>query len=337
MSIQQEPEAPSMISHTYEPGWKQAGLLGVWTVVTVLAVAAMLRAGLVMKALPPASLRQDPDSVILGTKGKMAREKDSAAVVFVGDSSCLVNVDMSTLLEAGGVRGVNLGLLSYLSIDSFGRIAQEAVKSRGQGKIVLVVHPEALRLAAVSPPHEKLLADIFDDKPVEIWGSPNPVARILGFDELKDRVGNRIIPEPLRGAFGAHYGFSIDLEKELLQSRGTMQEARTFNANGETASGEYRLATRIESECRGFRGRLPVGTRVRIIISPVPASIARKNHESQMDEFQARLESWLGADPWASKMPAVLPDTEFATVTHLLPEASIKYSRVLREKLIEWQ
>lgn len=325
-----------MISHTYEPGWKQAGLLGLWTVLTLLAVAATLQAGLSMKALPPASLRQDPDSVIIGTKGKMAREKDSASVVFVGDSSCLVNVDMATLLEAGGVRGVNLGLLSYLSIHSFGRIAQEAVKSRGQGRIVLVVHPDALRLAAVSLPHEKLLAAIFDDAPVEIWGSPNPVARILGFDEFRDRVMNRIIPEPLRGAFGAHYGFSGDLEKELLRSRGTMREARTFDPKLETASGEYRLATRIESECRGFRGRLPVGTRVRIIISPVPASIARKNHENQMDEFQARLESWLGADPWVSKMPSVLPDSQFATVTHLLQEASIQYSQVLRERLIEW-
>src|SRR4030095_8250589 len=111
-------------SHYYDTRWSDVIRNVLMTIAIVLAAGVVALAFGRSGLAPPSSYRSDPDSVIIATKAGLARTAD-ADVAFVGDSSCLVNMDMATLESAGKLRAVNLGTLSYLSIDSFGVLAQE--------------------------------------------------------------------------------------------------------------------------------------------------------------------------------------------------------------------
>lgn len=159
----------------------------------------------------------------------------------------------------------------------------------------------------------------------------------LGFDEFRVRVSDHWIPHPLKGAFGNRYGFTADLRDSLIHRKGTMDESARFDAQANHASAEYRLAPRIESECREFRSKLPEGTRIRVIVTPVPKSHALKSHEAKTREMQSQLEDWLGADKPAFDLPLVMPDADFGTVTHLTPEGAVRYSRLVGDALRSWK
>ena len=303
------------------------GVLGVFLAI-VLVLGGMSWGGF----LPDRALLADADSAILGAKAELASSSSMASgpsIAVVGDSSCLIDVDVPTL-RSEGVQAVNLGTLSYLGIDSFGRLAERFCGGRAGMRIVLVVHPEGLRSATTSPHHRAILEAALDRGvagPADL-----PLAAFVPsvFDGFRDRVLDRWIPTPLRGGLGARYGFTLDLRREVVSTGGTLEETAVFDprATG-PVSGDYRLARRIEGECRAFRALLPQEIRLEVLLTPVPASRALREHPQRMRELHRDLASWLDADPAVPPLPLVLPDFAFGTPTHLLPSAAREYSRQL--------
>lgn len=305
-----------------------------WTVVTfavlMILVWALVRSGL----LPEEAYLSNPDSAIISTKALLASRSPGKPIAFVGDSSCLINIDIPTL-KNHGIDAVNLGTLSYLSIDSFGRLAHRFCEGKPSPEIILVVHPECLRLAESSAEHRAIL-----ESAMSIQGSP--VEGLNGnrfqretFDGLRNRFLDRWIPTPLRGRMGSRYGFTGDLRSRLLATGGTMEETATFDPGSPHGSAEYRLAPRIRGECEAFRALLPKGVRVRLIVSPIPQSHALKSHQGTVSQIQKNVGSWLDAGSPGFSMPTVLPDSEFGTVTHLLPHSSKTYSESLARQMSE--
>lgn len=286
--------------------------------------------------LPDRALLADADSAILSAKAELASSASVAsgpAIAVVGDSSCLIDIDVPTL-RSEGVEAVNLGTLSYLGIDSFGLLAERFCGGRTGTRILLVVHPEGLRSATTSPQHRALLEAALSSRltgpsDLDLAGFVPAV-----FDGFRDRVLDRWIPTPLRGGLGARYGFTADLRREVVSTGGTLEETAVFDplVMG-PAAGDYRFARRIEGECRAFRARLPQGVRLEVLLSPVPASRALREHPHRMKELHRDLSRWLDADPVAPPMPLVLPDSSFGTPTHLLPLAARDYSRLLAAHL----
>lgn len=293
-----------------------------------LAVLGLLCTGLAGKP----ALLGNADSTILATKARLASEPSAARLAFVGDSSCLVNVDIPTLRTAG-VEAVNLGTLSYLGLDAFGLLARRFCEGHSPAEIVLVVHPECLRLAQASAEHRRILETALGlGEPA--WSlQAGPAAEALGFEEARERWLDRALPTPLRGGLGARYGFTRDLQRELLGNGGTLEETAQYVAAASTASAEYRIAPRIRTECERFRKLLPPGTRLRLVISPVPRSHALRRHEATVSEMAATVAASLGAERPRDPMPAILPDTDFGTTTHLRPEAARRYTLRLAEAL----
>lgn len=290
------------------------------------AALALLKSGL---AGTPALLG-DPDSTILATKARLASEASPARIVWVGDSSCLINVDVPTLHSAG-IETVNLGTLSYLGIDAFGLLAQRFCRDRSGLEVVLVVHPECLRLAQTSVEHREILDTALG------LGRPAPnfrrdsLAAMLRFEDLRARWIDRSFPTPLRGSLGERYGFTQDLQRELLKTGGTLEETAQYDPRTTPGSADYRIAPRIQSECRRFRALLPRGVSLRLILSPVPQSHALRRHEATVSEISKSLTGWLEADEAQGSLPWILPDADFGTPTHLRPEAARRYTRQLAE------
>ncbi len=283
------------------------------------------------------ALLGDPDATILGTKARLASGISEARMAFVGDSSCLINVDIPTLRSAG-IDAVNLGTLSYLGIDDFGLLAQRFCATHtGPLEVVLVVHPECLRLAQPSARHRTLLATALDS-PEPSWRfRRESLAEALGFEDLRERWMDRVLPTPMRGGLGRRYGFTRDLQRELLRQGGTLEETAHYDPTPAAASGasaEYRIAPRIRSECQRFRTRLPGGVSLRLIVSPVPRSHALRNHEATVAGMSDTVAGWLGAPGSDHALPSILPDGDFGTPTHLRPEAARRYTRRLAESML---
>ncbi len=293
-----------------------------------LVALGLLRTGLAGKP----ALLGDADSTILVTKARLASESSKARFAFVGDSSCLINVDIPTL-RAAGIEAVNLGTLSYLGLDAFGLLARRFCESHGGAEVILVVHPECLRLAQPSAEHRKILETGLDlTEPTRNFHTGS-VAEALGFEDARARWIDRALPTPLRGGLGARYGFTRDLQRELLSHGGTLEETAQSMAVASTASAEYRIAPRIRSECERFRKLLPPGTRLRLVISPVPRSLALRRHEATVSEMAATVAASLGAEGLRDPLPSILPDTDFGTITHLRPEAARRYTQRLADAL----
>ena len=159
-----------------------------WTVVTfsvlIILVWALVRSGL----LPEDAYLSNPDSAIISTKALLASQSPKKSIAFVGDSSCLINIDIPTLKDHG-IDAVNLGTLSYLSIDSFGRLAQRFCEGKPSPEIILVVHPECLRLTETSAEHRAQWQSI--PKGNFRW-PPEPVLGPLDSDALAGAYGQPV-------------------------------------------------------------------------------------------------------------------------------------------------
>lgn len=338
MQSHSKPAAAHVLpSHVYELQGSRIVRNLVGTFVVILAVGALVQLALRTGAMPGPSFVSDPDSTIISTKAVLARASVTAQVALVGDSSCLTDLDVATMEAGSGADVVNLGTLSYLSLDSFGVLAAEFARGKSAPRVVLAVHPDCLRVGAPSPAHRAILDSALGRGQAATLQTNETLAAVLGFDDVRVRVSDRFIPHPLRGAFGGRYGFTADLRESLLRRQGTMDESAKFDPSANHGSAEYRLAPRIEEECRLFRTALPTGTRLRVLITPVPKSHALRSHETRVREMRAQLENWLGAEPGGFDLPVVLPDGDFGTVTHLQPEAAVRYSRLVGERVRDWK
>lgn len=328
------PSGGPAMGHRYflkvgELGRYLAWMMGTFVVLTTL-VWGLIRGGL----LPAEAHLSNPDSAIISTKALLASQTTGKSIAFVGDSSCLINIDIPTLRNHG-IDAVNLGTLSYLSIDAFGRLAQRFCEGKSSPEVILVVHPECLRLTEPSMEHRAILESALSIPGVPGEGLSGNRFQRETFDGLRNRVLDRWIPTPLRGRMGSRYGFTRDLSSRLLATGGTMEETATFDPRSPHGSAEYRLARRIRGECEAFRGLLPKGVRVRLVISPIPQSHALKTHQATVTQIQRDVAAWLDAGDPALSMPTILPDSEFGTITHLLPHSARNYSEGLARQMME--
>lgn len=309
-------------------------LLG--TVGMALGVGLLVTLFLKSPVAPGDSFLSDPDTTIIASKVVLARNSPSANLALVGDSSCLMDLDVATLESSCPLRVVNLGTLSYLGLDASGLLAGELLRGKEDPRVAVVVHPEALRVASRSPSHRATLDAALGSQSPSASAPRGTPASLLGFDEFQRRVADRWIPRPLKGALGNRYGFTADLHEALRARKGSMDEPGRFDPGAEPGTAGYRLAARIESECRRFRESVPPGTRIRVILAPVPQSHALPGSERILRELQSQLEGWLGAEGPSWNLPLVLPDAEFGSRTHLNPEGAQRYSRLVGAALCSW-
>lgn len=299
-------------------------------------VALVVRAGVAAGLLPSARPLQDMDHTVLSHQAAAALTAEPAEMLLLGDSSCLMGVEPVRLATRTGRSSLCLATMSYLGLEAQGRLlAAYARRHRDSPQwVLLLMHPEALRLRETSSYHEALLLSLVEGQRVPDGpGALAGLQQFFGLSDLRNRVLSRCLPVPLAGEFGHFYGFSTDLWRHLQQHRGTAVDPNSFSAAEARGNAEYRLAKRIEAESHAFRRQLPAGTRLAVGLTPSPAGFALANHAETAAGMLRQWEVWLEPDLLLTNLPATLPNGLFASTTHLNGEGRRVFTEALAREL----
>jgi hypothetical protein len=299
-------------------------------------VALVVRVGVAAGLLPSARPLQDMDHTILSHQAVAALTAGPAEMVLLGDSSCLMGVEPVRLAARTGRSSLGLATMSYLGLEAQGRLlAAYARRHPGSPRwVLLLMHPEALRLRETSSYHEALLSSLIEGQGVpDQPGALAGLQRLLGLSELRNRVLSRCIPVPLAGEFGQFYGFSTDLWRHLERHRGAAVDPNRFSPAEARGNAEYRLAKRIEADCHAFRRQLPAGTRLAVGLTPSPAGFVLANHAETAAGMLRQSGVWLEPDLLLTNLPVTLPNGLFASTTHLNGEGRRVFTEAVAREL----
>ncbi len=298
-------------------------------VVALLAIA--LRVGPRAISAPRPAL--DVDRTILVHQADASRHSQDAALILVGDSSCMMDVDTVRLTGLLHVPSLNLGTLSYLDFKAHGQlIANYAAANPGKLKtVVLLLNPEALRRSGADEAYQQWLDDYLaghDSGPPADWNGR--LQRTLGLNVFQGRILTKLLPNPLGEPFGAAYGFTWDLERYLTQHRGSALDPSRKRATG---TPEYSLHRNALTASRHVREKLPAGARLLAGITPLPEEFTYPDYAARYEKMLREWNEALRADQMLSGLPATLPERFFATKTHLTAEGVAEFTRRLASAL----
>lgn len=327
-----------MESHVYKFEPRDLGRLLAPTLGGLALLALIMHGGVWLGWLPAPRPAVDIDRTILIHQAEASRTAGGASIVLIGDSSCLMDVVATNLTRMLGRPVINLATLSYVDLPTHARLVREyaATQPGRLATVVLLMHPESLRLAAVPEYFRGQITDFLagrdsasGDRMGERW------AGWLGISPLRGRILARWLPWPLPGEYGRFYGFTTDLEAAMRAEAGSAIDPQRFDLGQTRGSAEYRLAGRIEEESRLFRAGLPSGIRLVVGVTPTPASFTLPGHADRCLAMLREWAGWLQAEDRLEDLPLSLPDAEFASVAHLNADARIAYTAIMGRQLAD--
>ncbi|MBE7503230.1 MAG: hypothetical protein HS113_23675 [Verrucomicrobiales bacterium] len=340
-----------MTSHEYRFARQDVVRLAGGPLLVVALFAAALQGLAWLGWLPRPWPALDMDRVVLLHQAEASRSGAVADLVLVGDSSCLMNVDAVRLGERLGIEVLNLGTLSYVDVETHGRLlATFAATHPGEpGAAVLLLHPHRLRLRPGDRYHTEVLQSHLEGRdPLAAFTEAGRLGRWLGLESWRERVLSRVLPWPLQGAYRVRYGFTHDLWRHLEANRGSAVDPNRYEAGKAPGGAEYRLAPGLEAESRAFRRLVPENTVLWAGVTPVPAdevsvapgSAARPTADGDRTGLggvgKALLDGWSEwlrpVEPLAG-LPFALPSDWFASSTHLNAAGRERYTDLLAEEL----
>ena len=284
-------------SHTYElEGRDLAAVL--LPPLEALAIGALLiHSAAALGWLPSPRPALDMDRTVLIHQAEAARSPQSARTVVIGDSSGLMDVSVVVLSARIEEPVRNLSTLSYVDLPTHARLLREfAVTNSGRlQEVVLLLHPETLRLRDPSSYHSRQVVDFLEGR--DAAPGPGMGTRLslwLGGERLRGRWLSRWLPVPLPGEYGRFYGFTTDLERYLEAHGGSAVDPHTFDRQKAQGTAEYRIARRFEVESRTFRARMP-SARLYVGLTPAPQSFVGSDHAAAMARLLAQWSAWLRA------------------------------------------
>ncbi|HNU98457.1 MAG: hypothetical protein KA191_09690 [Verrucomicrobia bacterium] len=302
----------------------------------LLLLAALFHFAAAADWLPAPRPTLDMDRTLLIHQADSSRSAQDATVILIGDSSCLMDVSASDLTRHLGQPTLNLGLLSYLDLPSFGILVRNYAHANPERleTVVLLLHPESLRLQAPSAYHRAQLEDYLAGRDAHTAGGiGGRLQTALGAILVRGRLEARVIPAPLSGVYGRFYGFTRDFSRWLGAHRGSAIDPQRFDRTRAQGNAEYRLAPRLESESRLLRQCVPSGVRLVVGLTPAPRSFVRPDHEATCARILEQLAKWLKADAVLAGLPASMPDELFASVTHLTGEGQTLFTQRLAAEM----
>jgi hypothetical protein len=158
------------------------------------------------------------------------------------------------------------------------------------------------------------------------------VRGLFGLDIFQSRLLSRM-PLPLPGEYGRFYGFNLDLYAFMDRHRGSAIDPHQYKPAPGQGNAEYRLAAALETGCKALRAVVPPDVKLVVALSPIPESFAPTNYLTRWDQLLQQWGQWMGADQVLTNLPAILPDSCFASTTHLNEQGASQYTRILAERL----
>jgi hypothetical protein len=320
-----------MKSHTYNFAsrellkWIAAPLIPV--IIAAVAIHSLARVNLLPRPLPIL----DMDRTILLHQAQAAVQNTNPNLILIGDSSCLVDADARDLerLRGGSLKVLNLGTLSYLNLDGYALLLQKHFEQQpnASATVLLLMHPQALRLANDNPYYIDTLNDYFDGKDsCELNVSRLDCA--AGLNVIRGRLVSRVLPASLPRKQGEVFGFNKDLWNFLSAHNGSGLDPNRYDANAEQGNAEFRLSKSVEEASKRFRAALPKNVKLITGITPCPESFVTAKHAETIARILQQWSAALQTDRTLS-LPPTMPDQYFASPTHLNVEGQALFTRRL--------
>jgi hypothetical protein len=322
-----------MTSHTYEFNLADLGRLTGGLLGALVSFAVIMRLAAAAGILPWPRPNFDVDQTILIHQAEASRSTSAADWLFIGDSSCLMDFSGSQLeeLARGRHRVINLGTLSYLGFNGYAALlSRYAAANPGNPRLVVVlVHPEMLRGISPVPEYLRMLSNYYagvdqgDSSTVQ-----GQLCGVFGLDIFRNRFLSRV-PLPLPKLYGRYYGFNRDLDAYMNRHRGSAVDPGRYGREPGQGNAEYRLSANWHDACLALRAAVPSSAKLVVGITPVPASFAPRDYAVRWQEMLDQWAGWMGADARLSELPPTLPDSFFASTTHLNEDGARRYTVIL--------
>jgi len=326
-----------MKSHSYEFRLIDVARLVGGLLVPMIIFAVLLRVGAFCKVLPAPWPALDVDHTILTHQAEASRRAGNADLLLIGDSSCLMNVSGRQLeqLCAGERRCINLGSLMYLGLDGYAAMLSRYV-SANPGRVhtvVVFLHPEMLRGVPPVREHLLFLSDYYAG--IDFQGARSfhgQLQGLFGLHIFQDRLLTRS-PLALPGAYGRAYGFNLDLHRFMDAERGSLFDPHQYVFASGQGNAEYRLSPSLEAGCMALRAAVPPGTKLMFGLTPIPQSFVPPGYAARWRTLLLQCGEWLQADVCLTNLPPTMPDSAFASTTHLNQSGARQYTEIFARVL----
>jgi hypothetical protein len=318
-------------SHHYDYDVADIARLTAGPLVVALLFVIAVHAAAWLKIFPVPRPTLDVDRTILIHQAGTARRENPAQILLMGDSSCLMDVNARQLTRELGVPALNLGTLSFLSLDEYGALLRHYVAANPDRlrAVVLLMNPEALRRVGPEDYYVSVLNSFWADQDFcHAATFDDRLACWLGVEIVRGRIMARALPIALGGAFGRDYGFSRDLEAFMDDENGSVIDPVREKPRGRA---EFRLAPTLKLASRNFKASAPRGTKLLVGITPIPRIVGGSNYNEVRETMLKQWAGWLEADGVLGNLPAVLPEEDFARPAHLDGAAVPNYTRRVAE------
>lgn len=324
-----------MKSHQYDFSLRQLVRLILGLFVPIIIFAAVLRLGALARLFPAPWPLLDVDHTILTHQADASRTASRADVVLIGDSSCLMDVSGKRLETLSRRRSLNLGTFMYVGLNGYAGMLSRYV-SLNPGSIrtvVVLLHPEMLRGIEPIPEYMVFLSDYYSGADYSESSSLRGQLRgLFGLHIFQDRFLTRI-PLALPKEYGRFYGFNLDLYRFMDEQHGSAVDPHQYVAGPGQGRAEYRLSPMLEPGCTALKAAVPSEAKLLFGLTPIPQSFAPNGYDAQWHALLVRCGQWLKADRVLTNLPPTLPDSLFASTSHLNQQGSLKYAELLAREL----
>jgi hypothetical protein len=152
-----------------------------------------------------------------------------------------------------------------------------------------------------------------------------------------DGIGS-IVTFPLPGSFGRHYGWRDDLRDAIRRNhRGLIDPNRRYLERRKTSPFLYSMTTEMEQRLGDLARSLRRVKAASVLcgITPIPEGRDNEASRQSRDAVASRYLSALQL-PRSQFLPTPesMPDSQFATSTHLSPEGRREFTKRLAEALV---
>lgn len=269
--------------------------------------------------IPPVPIgRGFLELMFLSTQMDRAAELPASDVLIVGDSSSLMGLDAAALSQRSGKNVQSLAVMAPVGPVGYAAIARRYLERAGPVRRLII---------QLSPATFDMRDAEFASLGFEQMALDGQITRALPWWEgartkLYATMIDQVMPLPLRGAYGASYGWPADVREYIWSGHGTMYDPTASRPlDFRPIEGEYTVLSgamaRRLSEMGQIVRQLPVGS-VKLLITPMRKAPFTPSSRMIRDTMVAEVMRLLGLPPDALlDLPATLPDELFVSSRHL--------------------
>ena len=260
-----------------------------------------------------------------------------ADVLIVGDSSALMGADGLDLERRLAGRHVeSLATMGFVGPAGYGAMAERYLRRVGEVEVLVIL----INWRTIADDEANYTTYGYEQMALtgrleyEKLG-PGSAARQKLFADLVARL----VPVPLRGAYGREYGFTEGIEAFLMNNRGTMIDPNKSLKGA--ALGSQPFTVKIEepfsARLRGLADSLSRVNARHVYFGFTPRRASEYGEESHRDRENAlrTIRSRIGLDPAVGlNLPDLFPDELFVSAYHLSRFGRAAFTERLADALL---